>query len=78
MQMSPQFAAISFVTLIIFAHWAIHRLGDWLYPDRMGLDSESTQRDRWTPLTSANRRVTQDRQLLNWEPIAVSTLLEAI
>jgi hypothetical protein len=72
MQMSPQLAAISFIVLIIFAHWAIHRLGDWLYPDRIGLDSENAQGDRWTPLTSDHRRVSQDRQLPNWEPIAVS------
>ena len=30
--MTPEFLAFSFVILIILANWAIHALGDWLFP----------------------------------------------
>jgi hypothetical protein len=56
MQITPQFAAISFVILVVLANWAIHRTGDWLYPDPIALDSESPQSDRWEQ--GSNFRIT--------------------
>lgn len=53
-EMSAEFYAISFVILVVLAHWAIRRIGDWLYPDLMGAGRESRQADLWRPLTSSS------------------------
>lgn len=55
--MSAEFYAISFVMLVIFAHWAIRRAADWFYPDRIKAGRDSRLADRWTPLTNSSRGV---------------------
>ncbi len=46
--MSAEFYAISFVILVILAHWAINSIGDWLYPkvESSGLESMAESRRR--------------------------------